>query len=1186
MHTHKSLTLAASVFLSLILCVPATAQISLDDVPTWQNNDRFFSSPNFLSNLVKQPSLSVNGFDCTGRCDEGLGLKQTLEKRYSGNASTKILEVYDEIRGLATGGATYYPNPTSENQVTRNTQVIQARAFMALASYVLEQNGINRPDLRDHSDYLTDLKSALKNPSQWRVDADLKNDAVKWTTTTMNTARTLDLYLALENAYEHYGDSSSLLLSEPNKQDVLAAYITSLQDLANLGEKVQIGGTTAYDVQPGNWPLKVYTALGYGALVTQLGGLPGSLDGSGALLQSFVDEALETSLQPAGTDRDHKFNYQTNDGNRFWAEGPYYFHYALGDVLPFWHAVRINGMLDYHPDFNAPDPFDSQQFTEPLDWLADLVTPDGLTPPLDDGNKHNMRFASVMRWTGDYGNSSLGEKYAWISDANSDNGFGATASLLPVEIAIPRVGLNGGTPPPSNVGKTRSQTGENQEQQHILRRSTSSGGCDQSDDSGDCHYMLLNGESGEAYSRGEGHEQPDQLQLLWYVNGLSVIQDPGYDSGGILNNSTWNAYNEHNVVSGPRFQSSSSGGLPSPDLNKEEKRKWINATGVSRIYREEIGDVTRLHGKQQLPEAFIRLDGGPAPATVWRDVLYIPGSQGTDEYVIDFSRGRWEDLGSIQECCQNEQLRVQYNINAASAHLNGFSQVENDPSQFMRFSQVDGSNRDLYMYSHAMETGFNSGSDGDLQVSPVTVEEENDDPETVQRVDIQSFSYYEQSWSVASLFHVSKQSPSNTPEDIWGNYSPISGGPATHGWVWKRDANEETYDVFVGREAWSCKSDDRKTFSLHDADPQYPDFQVEFPNNPNTSKNNCWGFARVQKNSSGNWHINPNYQLRLKRLKRVPLTVTLSGPTYLDEGEQGTWTATASPDGASYTWFVDQGNGWYQIGSGPSVSWGQDYISSTIIVDIKVEASKNDETASAQTSVTINNNDGGGGGGGCNAVGVNRICLAASGSSLVLGNIRADALDNGSAHVSWQTTGPDVPSEFAVQHRADSTATWSTLGTVPAGDSTSTDSSQAVIYRFETDKLEIGTHQFRVGLPQNAGSAPRAVGNSENGNVRRYTEPVTAEIAMDEAYRLSTYPNPVRKQATVELAVKKQQDVQVRLFDVLGRQIATLHDGPLPAQELRRLRVSVSATGLTSGTYFLRATGEDFADTKQITVVR
>ena len=93
-------------------------------------------------------------------------------------------------------------------------------------------------------------------------------------------------------------------------------------------------------------------------------------------------------------------------------------------------------------------------------------------------------------------------------------------------------------------------------------------------------------------------------------------------------------------------------------------------------------------------------------------------------------------------------------------------------------------------------------------------------------------------------------------------------------------------------------------------------------------------------------------------------------------------------------------------------------------------------------------------------------------------------------------------------------------------------------------------------------------------------------IELDGAYQLSTYPNPVRERATVELAVKERQDVQVRLYDVLGRRVATLHSGPLPAQELRRLRLDVSSTGLTSGTYFLRVTGADFRATEQIAVVR
>ena len=95
-------------------------------------------------------------------------------------------------------------------------------------------------------------------------------------------------------------------------------------------------------------------------------------------------------------------------------------------------------------------------------------------------------------------------------------------------------------------------------------------------------------------------------------------------------------------------------------------------------------------------------------------------------------------------------------------------------------------------------------------------------------------------------------------------------------------------------------------------------------------------------------------------------------------------------------------------------------------------------------------------------------------------------------------------------------------------------------------------------------SGPRAVRTSGADGPRRFAGPVTAKIKMDEAYRLSAYPNPAREQATVELAVKERQEVAMHLYDVLGRRVATLHDGPMPAQELKHLRLDVSATGLTN----------------------
>jgi hypothetical protein len=72
----------------------------------------------------------------------------------------------------------------------------------------------------------------------------------------------------------------------------------------------------------------------------------------------------------------------------------------------------------------------------------------------------------------------------------------------------------------------------------------------------------------------------------------------------------------------------------------------------------------------------------------------------------------------------------------------------------------------------------------------------------------------------------------------------------------------------------------------------------------------------------------------------------------------------------------------------------------------------------------------------------------------------------------------------------------------------------------------------------------------------------------------------------VELAVKERQPVTIRLYDVLGRQVETLHRGPVPAHTDRRLRVDVSEMELSSGTYFLRVRGETFTATTKLTVAR
>jgi hypothetical protein len=97
---------------------------------------------------------------------------------------------------------------------------------------------------------------------------------------------------------------------------------------------------------------------------------------------------------------------------------------------------------------------------------------------------------------------------------------------------------------------------------------------------------------------------------------------------------------------------------------------------------------------------------------------------------------------------------------------------------------------------------------------------------------------------------------------------------------------------------------------------------------------------------------------------------------------------------------------------------------------------------------------------------------------------------------------------------------------------------------------------------------------------------VEVEVGLAGPYAFAAYPNPVPAgtRATVDVAVQAAQDVTVAVFDVLGRKVAVLHDGAVPAQET--LRLGVPMRGLASGVYVVRAAGERFTATRRLTVVR
>ena len=1022
-------------------------------MPPWQGNNRFYGA---VISEVRHPSLSLNGFDAA-TSGHGLGLKQVLGEVYSGSAGPSVEDVWGEIRGLATAGATYYNNPPSRSDITHNTQVIQARAFMALASYILERNGHNQSDLRSHSAYLTDLRSALLNTSSWRINKNLNNDAVKWTRAATNMSRALDLYLALENAYQHYGDSaygdtqSTTLLSQSEKLVVFNDYGEVLWELEDLGSEEEVFGTDGYDVQPGNWPLKVQVAVAYGALTHQ--NVPMSIFDLNDV--AMVRRALRASLQSAGNDRYRYFNYQTNDGKRFWAEGPYYFHFALGDVIPFWHAIRINGMLGYHPDFNAPDPFFHSRFTDPLNWLADLATPEGFTPPLDDGNRHNMRFASILRWTGAYGSVSLGRKFAWIGDASGTNGFGATNDLLPVEIAIPRVHRNNGTAPAGTLPTTSSdQAGEDGEQQLIVRRHNG----------GNMHYLLMNGESGDAIGRGEGHEQGDQLQLLYYVNGTSYLLDSGYDEGGIIDNSTWNHYYDHNVMIGNPLQNSLDwldGGQQAPWADNTKLRKIANHQDVSSLWRETQGNIDVLHGSVWLELLDVSKGKGPW-AFYQRHLLFV--NDPNEPYLVDFNGVRADPdiVGPFE-------FYMRY-------HVNGTQEISNGNDDYLLIDDIDGqdsggSSNYLMIKPHSIEKAMAHR----IQVDDSEERHKDNDPIRALSVDRGG----ERGHSVVSFIRALPSASSSEITALEENLPyqkydpPSSNGLRTWNYyVWPHSST--TVDVFAARSAL-VGGGSTKTFSISEAN----DLRLKLPSSDD------YGFARLTQ-QNGQWEIDPGYQINLVLEPRPAPPTNLVVSCVTDDSPDLSWDASPGPE-------LDH----YEILRSTEPEIGFTTVGTT--------------TSTSHTDTFI-------------------FC--------------ADSYD-ADAEYWYQVVAVDAQDDVS-----DPSNTVSTLG-----------SEQAPYPSYSTAADSTNTRNDR--------EAPTKIG---------------AARALPDAFTLETsFPNPVRTQATIRYALPEATGVTLTVYDVMGREVMRLVDGAMP---LGFHEVQMDTSDLPSGTYLYRLRAGAFTQTKRMLVVR
>jgi hypothetical protein len=79
------------------------------------------------------------------------------------------------------------------------------------------------------------------------------------------------------------------------------------------------------------------------------------------------------------------------------------------------------------------------------------------------------------------------------------------------------------------------------------------------------------------------------------------------------------------------------------------------------------------------------------------------------------------------------------------------------------------------------------------------------------------------------------------------------------------------------------------------------------------------------------------------------------------------------------------------------------------------------------------------------------------------------------------------------------------------------------------------------------------------------------------------YPNPFNNSTLIKYSVPKSSHIAIKVYNILGQEIATLVDKYLP---IGRYQVSFSIQNITSGVYLYKLASEGFTETKKMILLK
>ncbi len=100
-------------------------------------------------------------------------------------------------------------------------------------------------------------------------------------------------------------------------------------------------------------------------------------------------------------------------------------------------------------------------------------------------------------------------------------------------------------------------------------------------------------------------------------------------------------------------------------------------------------------------------------------------------------------------------------------------------------------------------------------------------------------------------------------------------------------------------------------------------------------------------------------------------------------------------------------------------------------------------------------------------------------------------------------------------------------------------------------------------------------------------KPVSNEVPT--VYSLSqNYPNPFNPTTKISFSLPKQQDVTIKIYDIMGREVLTLVNKTMKPGKYDAIWSAINQDGksVASGVYFYRIVAGDFVESKKMILVR